>query len=177
MKEVNIDYWSITNDWLEEGMRKEQRECLNECHKLSNNNKIMKEINRNWTKGESSSDKQKGKLGHCFAAQVWNEDGTSVAYMEPTNVENEASANAALFSDALNIANKTGLTPSELLDQRDELLETLKQQVQKTQELIDHCIDLGFIDWEDESIEGVKEIDAAILKSREVVQNTKNIEL
>ena len=87
----------------------------------------MKDINRNWTKGKFSSDKQKGKPGYCFMAQVWNDDGNNtVAMIEPTNTAIEASANAVLFSDALNTANKTGLTPSELLKQRDEMKDALK---------------------------------------------------
>lgn len=36
--------------------------------------------------------------------------------------DEENMANAVLFTDALNVANQTGLTPKQLLEQRDELL-------------------------------------------------------
>ena len=89
----------------------------------------MSEINRNWTKGKFSSDEQKGKPGHCFAAQVWQENGVSLLHIEPTSNYDEANANAELIADALNTANKTGLTPSELLEQREELIYTLKELI------------------------------------------------
>ena len=47
-------------------------------------------------------------------------DGVMVTY-------NNAKANAVLIADAGNTAQKCGLLPSELLRQRDELREALKQ--------------------------------------------------
>jgi hypothetical protein len=41
---------------------------------------------------------QRGKPGHCFQAQVWRPDGESLADMDATPTEGEASANAALFA-------------------------------------------------------------------------------
>ncbi len=41
----------------------------------------------------------------------------------------ERIANAALIADAGNVAQKCGLLPSELLKQRDELLEALKELI------------------------------------------------
>ena len=49
-------------------------------------------------------------------------DGVMVTY-------NNAKANAVLIADAGNTAQKCGLLPSELLRQRDELREALKQLV------------------------------------------------
>ncbi len=46
----------------------------------------------------------------------------------------ERDANALLISEAFNVTNKTGLTPSELLIQRDEILDFLK-------DLDDSCTD------------------------------------
>lgn len=52
------------------------------------------------TKGKWSYSKQKGIKNHCFQAQVWNENGDSMAIIEPTDNEYEASANALLISKA-----------------------------------------------------------------------------
>ena len=43
------------------------------------------------------------------------------------DTKKEAEANAKLIADAGTTANKCGLLPSELLDQRDELLEALQK--------------------------------------------------
>ena len=45
-----------------------------------------------------------------------------ICRMEPTNKE----ANATLICEAFNIHNSTGLSPKELLEQRNELREALK---------------------------------------------------
>ena len=42
-------------------------------------------------------------------------------------IDKEAKSNAKLISDAGTTANKCGLLPSELLEQRNELLEALKE--------------------------------------------------
>ena len=82
----------------------------------------MTEINRNWTKGEI--------FEMDYAGNYWLQDEDS--YSGPNILdkaftpEDEVMANIALIKDAFNTANKTGLTPSELMEQRDELLEALK---------------------------------------------------
>ena len=43
---------------------------------------------------------QKGKLGHCFQAQVWNEKGQSIAVIESTKNTKDATATAKLMSEA-----------------------------------------------------------------------------
>lgn len=50
-------------------------------------------------------------------------EGHYVALVDFCGAQN---GNTDLICDAGNVANKTGLTPSELLAQRDELLEALK---------------------------------------------------
>lgn len=52
------------------------------------------------TPGPWSYSPQKGKPGHCLMAQVWGLDGTSLACIEPTEDENEASATALLMTSA-----------------------------------------------------------------------------
>ncbi len=51
------------------------------------------------TKGKWESSRQKGVPGHCYQAQVFV-DGISMACIEPTDQEEEASANALLISKA-----------------------------------------------------------------------------
>lgn len=46
----------------------------------------------------------------------------------------ELEANAELFKDSIETANKCNLLPSELLEQRDELLTNLKRLVDRIQE-------------------------------------------
>lgn len=50
---------------------------------------------------------------------------------------------------------------AKLIAAAPEMLESLKNLLTEVTKLIDHVVDQGFIDWEDESIEGVKEMDAA----------------
>jgi hypothetical protein len=45
---------------------------------------------------------QKGAPGHCFVAQVWKPDGTSLVEIESTEDPEEATATARLIADALN---------------------------------------------------------------------------
>ena len=49
-----------------------------------------------------------------------------VCHVMPIKYHKEQESNATLISDAFNTANKCGLLPSELLEQRDELLTCLK---------------------------------------------------
>jgi len=51
--------------------------------------------------------------------------------------EEQATANAALFLDAISIANETGKMPQELLNERNELLEALKELHSQTLYAID----------------------------------------
>ena len=60
-----------------------------------------------------------GVYGYVFAEVYANEYETS----------GECEANANLIAEAGNVANETGLTPRELLEQRNELLEALKEMV------------------------------------------------
>ena len=52
-------------------------------------------------------------------------DTLFIAYT-PQTTNPEARANAELIAEAGTVANETGLTPRELLNQRNELLEVLK---------------------------------------------------
>lgn len=52
------------------------------------------------TKGELSHSKQKGTIGHCHAAQVWDSEGNSLAVIRSTSNEAEASSYAELFAAA-----------------------------------------------------------------------------
>lgn len=66
----------------------------------------MKYMEFKGTKGDWSSSPQKGIPNHCFQAQVWGPDGKSLALIEPTEDENEASYNAKLISVAPKLFNK-----------------------------------------------------------------------
>ena len=48
-------------------------------------------------------------------------------YLYPIHPFAEMDANAELIADAFNTANKCGLLPSQLLEQRDELVEALNE--------------------------------------------------
>lgn len=47
-----------------------------------------------------SHSEQNGKPGHCLLAQVWDEDGNTLACVEPTENEEVASERARLLSAA-----------------------------------------------------------------------------
>jgi len=77
--------------------------------------------------------------------------GEIVCNVTTRNTE-RSDKNATLISDAFNTANRCGLLPSELLEQRDELLDKLRRvlisvesiskydfDVQTSNELIDEC--------------------------------------
>lgn len=57
----------------------------------------------------------------------WVADATNASIIDGT-IE-EAKANAELIADTFNTANETQLLPSELQEQRDELLKTLQSLV------------------------------------------------
>ena len=46
--------------------------------------------------------RQRGTKGHCFQAQVFRPDGTSLCAIEPTDDENEASNMAEFICKGLN---------------------------------------------------------------------------
>ncbi|WP_417733157.1 hypothetical protein [Rosistilla oblonga] len=69
----------------------------------------------------------KGTFHVCDDIFVENEDGLTVlAGTCGQCSEDEKKANAILFAETLNVANQTGLTPRQLLEQRDRLLEIVK---------------------------------------------------
>jgi hypothetical protein len=78
----------------------------------------------------------------------------------------ECEANAELIQEAFNTVNECGLTPSELLKQRNELIEALTQLLAEADDLYTHVIDQNFIDSEDEPAELMEK---AILKAREII--------
>lgn len=45
---------------------------------------------------------QKGKPGHCYAAQVFGPDGKSVAHVDPTEDPSDATVLAGVIAGALN---------------------------------------------------------------------------
>ena len=51
----------------------------------------------------------------------------------------EGKSNARLIADAGTTANKCGLLPSELLAQRDDLLEALISILEKSEPALEHC--------------------------------------
>jgi hypothetical protein len=65
------------------------------------------------------------------------------------------------------------LETSELLKQRNELLQALKVMEREAWTLKEYVVDQGVVDWEDESIEGCKDFDLARKNSREAINNTK----
>ena len=52
------------------------------------------------TKGEWTYSQQRGKQGHCYAAQVWDDTGDCLATLRATENEEEATANAKLIASA-----------------------------------------------------------------------------
>ena len=58
---------------------------------------------------------------------VQNSTGHIVASCGPASNEHSV-PNADLIAEAFNVANETGLTPRQLLEQRNELLEALIEQ-------------------------------------------------
>ena len=116
----------------------------------------MSEINRNWAKGEKFvAIKPSGSNGWYYVSS--NEDHPGMADVATCHsIDGSVKANAELIADAFNTANKTGLTPSELLEQRDNLIEAL--------DVIELHLQYG-------------RIDAAISRTKKTIANAKNIEL
>lgn len=53
----------------------------------------------------------------------------------------------------------------------DEVFNSLKNLYEETEKLKEHCIEQRFIDWEDESIDGCKDLDKALRTAQEYVFN------
>lgn len=54
-----------------------------------------------------------------------------------------------------------------------KMLETLELLLSELNKLIDHVVDMGFVDFEDESIEGVKDIENAKKLATEAIKKAK----
>ena len=78
-------------------------------------------------KSDIGLDEINDNLYQCIVTS--NELGFNVAHVFGTTPA-ECEKNADLVSDAFNTANKCGMLPSELFEQRDELLIVLKSIVQ-----------------------------------------------
>lgn len=53
----------------------------------------------------------------------------------------------------------------------DEVFNALKNLYEETEKLKEHCVEQRFIDWEDESIDGCKDLDKALKTAQEYVFN------
>lgn len=97
------------------------------------------------------------RIDTADAIKIKAEDGSNIAILTHlTNFKrrdtDEVERNALLIADAGNTAQKCGLLPSELLQQRDELREALNQinklcseGYEDTESIIDACLDLSFV--------------------------------
>jgi len=95
----------------------------------------------------------------------------------------EAKANGILIADAGNTYNKCPLRPSELLEikiaqaesignltvENEELREVLSLITKKSFDLYTHCVDMDFIDPEDETVEGTVELIEAFNFARKIL--------
>ncbi len=62
------------------------------------------------TKGKWEATEQEGKVGHCFQAQVFSEEGNSIAILNSTIKEEEATANAKLIAAAPELLEEVELS-------------------------------------------------------------------
>ena len=83
----------------------------------------MSGINRNWTKGNNFVAFKPEDSNGWVNVRLDTGSSWSVAtcYISETSIPD-----AELIADAFNTANKTGLTPSELLEQRNEMKDALE---------------------------------------------------
>jgi len=86
----------------------------------------MKKKELGITVGEYTYSPMKGIQGHCCKAQVFDTDEISLCSIDSRYGETEATKKALFIADAFNTANKCGLLPSELLEQRAVLLDVLR---------------------------------------------------
>lgn len=70
-----------------------------------------------------------------FTIEVFLESGNSIAKFKSSGTSEEAQGNANLFVDALSIVQKCDLMPSDLLEQRDELLALLSRSIDEIENL------------------------------------------
>ena len=76
-------------------------------------------------------------INDSFITEVWSKDTKIASCNNGINssiyrvkTDEEMKSNATLIADAFNTANKCGLLPSEVLEQRDALLSVLKRAYQ-----------------------------------------------
>ncbi|MDD4971936.1 MAG: hypothetical protein PHT07_21120 [Paludibacter sp.] len=67
----------------------------------------------------------------------------------------------SIFSDIVPPSKEVVEANAKLMATAPELLEALKILLREFDNLIDHVVDMGFIDFEDESIDGVKDAENA----------------
>lgn len=70
----------------------------------------------------------------------------------------------------LNMSQEEFEANSKLIAASPELLEALIELLKQNKELIEHVIEQGHVDWEDESIEGVNDMNNAIEKAEKAIK-------
>lgn len=86
-----------------------------------------------FTKGKWTFSPMKGTHGHCFAAQVWDEEGHNLATIETKNGAIEASANAKLIAAApemFNLISEIDAWLSFNVSPNKEDIKTLRESLQ-----------------------------------------------
>ena len=94
------------------------------------------------TKGKLSFSSQKGTMNHCVMAQVWSDkQETYVARINSTEDEQEATANARLFSNAPDLLNNF-ISAIILLKQTTEfeVLESYKIKVLEFEKVLEKAL-------------------------------------
>lgn len=89
----------------------------------------------NITKGEIKQDTNSGRLYSTTTNDTVVMDGVALYSSD------EAKANTKLLFEALTIANQTGLSPKQLLEQRDELLAFVQSYMDAINEQTIHIQD------------------------------------
>lgn len=114
------------------------------------------------TPGVWVAHKPEGSNGFIYVNNEINASG-NIATCYPIHHLNdkEAEANAKLIAEAGTVANETGLSPLQLKEQRDELLELLRQSVEEINKLKYHYRD-------------VKHSDEYLHKATSVINNCEN---
>ena len=93
------------------------------------------------TKGEWTYSQQRGKQGHCYAAQVWDDTGDCLATLRATENEEEATANAKLIASAPELLEALIVAEEIIYDLNDRMeilvpdqLETIQSAIKKATE-------------------------------------------
>lgn len=90
-----------------------------------------------------------------------------VMIMPLDTINDEIETNtASVCSDALNTYQQFETLPSELLRQNREMKEALENTLKELLKLIDHCENEHFLDFDDESIEGVADCNKVMKQAR-----------